>query len=182
MRWDATGYGAHTEKAVDGPATDVVFRGRLAGLLLDLSCCSRIRSASANTRDGAVPARRRAAVDAHVSARADVAPHGRRGRRSGAGRIVVRHDGRRSSSRASPSARCISATTPLWNGGSRIGGRHRAVDDVVPRGRRDRAVLRDVRAARESERQPADGDGDVPAGRRARRSTKTKTMPAQRAR
>ena len=62
----------------------------------------------------------------------------------------------------------------------RIGGRDRAVADVVPRGRRDRRVLRDVRPARESERRRRrTSTVHVPAGHR--RAGRRRRRPCRRA-
>ncbi len=43
-------------------------------------------------------------------------------------------------------------TNPFWSGGHASAGSTALVDAVVPRGRRDRQLLHDLRAARESER------------------------------
>ncbi len=56
MRWDASGYGAHTEKATAGTASEWYFAEGRAGLLLDLP------AAGESARDGERRAR-------HVAAR-----------------------------------------------------------------------------------------------------------------
>ena len=78
MRWDASGYGAHTEKATAGAGAGVVFRGRLAGLLLHVfparesACCRERRArhvfprrdAALLVRDYPLPPRSRVTIDA----------------------------------------------------------------------------------------------------------------------
>ena len=89
MRWDATGYGAHTEKATAGAGADVVFRGRRAGLLLDL-LPARESSAGGEHRARDVLPRERAGDRARLSAGAGLAHDDRRRRRRRAARSGVR--------------------------------------------------------------------------------------------
>ena len=164
MRWDASGYGAHTEKAVTSTSRHWYFAGRRAGLLLDLSA-ARESAAVAERRDRPLPARERGGDRAHLSGRREFTLHGRRERRSGAGGIVLRHARRVRSAWRGGTLDVFRCRSPL-EGRSRVGRRDRAVAHLVPRGRRDRAVLRDVRAARESRRSTRGSHRDVPAGHR----------------
>ena len=68
MRWDQIGIRRAYGESGGRHGADVVFRGRLARLLLDLSA-ARESGHDAEHRDGAVPARRLAGADACVSDR-----------------------------------------------------------------------------------------------------------------
>ncbi len=105
---------------------DVVFRRRLGRLLPHVSAARESRRRGEHG-DGDVSARGdEPSVARTYELDADIAPHDPGRGRSRARRPVVRHDGRRSRAAASPSARCISATNPIWKGG------HESLGETAP--------------------------------------------------
>ncbi len=78
---------------------------------------------------------------------------------------------------ASPSARCILRHESALDGRTRIRGRARALREMVPRGRRDRPVLRNVHPVGEPERRGGECAGALSAGRAARPSSRQVEVP-----
>ena len=156
------GYGAHTEKAARAPATTWYFAEGSQGFFLTYLLLANPQ-AVAESRDGHVPARGR---DAGARATTPL----RRPRRAAPStpardaELVNQSFGMDRDVRrcpASPSARCTSATTPLWNGGHESAGVTQPSTQLVPRGRRDRLVLRYVRPVRNPNADAARRHGDV---------------------
>ena len=108
MAWDAaTGYGAHTEHAVEALGTNVVFRRGRAGILQDIPA-ARQSAGHAERGDSGVSPRRRIADRPDLSARATLAIHGRHRRGRGRSWTVRSEWSSRSRTRAWRSGRCTS--------------------------------------------------------------------------
>ena len=123
MRWDATGYGAHTEKATAGAAPEWYFAEGAQGffstyfLLAESADDGEHRARHLLPREG----ERRSTRDYPLAPR--LARHDRRGRPMPELRRSARSArASRSISRAWPSARCTSARTPLFCGGHASAG------------------------------------------------------------
>ena len=149
---------------------DVVLRRGLdVGRRSRCSTCCRTRRRRAVDRDGPLPAPVRACRRSRRPTRC---------RRSAAPTIVVDDEAPRSPAptsrrrsprprRSSPSARCtLSKPGQPFAAGHESAGVTAPGAGVVPRRRRDRAVLRSVRADRQPEPDRRDGRGRVPARRR----------------
>ena len=155
MRWGATRYGAHTEKAAAGAARDVVLRRRIAGLLLDL-LPAREPAADGQRRPGHLLPRERAAAAPDLPA----------------GRALADHDRRRTKTPSCATARSARASTfdlagaaeramyfgssPLWQGGHASFGTPAPSTTWFLAEGATGTLLHDVRAARQPER-PAGG-------------------------
>ncbi len=128
-------------------------------------CCWPIRSAQDNeaTVRFLLRGRRRSRED--ISAVAAVASDGVGRRRARTGGTLVRHRGD-VRSRRRRRTRDVFRHGAALDGGTRIRGRAGAGQHLVPRGGRDRTVLRNVHPAREPERGGCRCDGALPAGER----------------
>ena len=179
MRWGATGYGAHTEKAAAGAARDWYFAEGSQGFF-STYLAARESAADGEHRAGHLLPRERAAAAARP-----IRWRRARGPRSTPEQMPSCATSR--SARASrsicpawPSARCTSAASPLWSGGHESAGVTAPSTDVVPGGRRDRArTSRRSCCSRIRTTQPAEVDADVPAGRRGVPVTQTVTIAAR---
>ena len=140
MSWDATGYGAHAERASAAPVDDVVPRRRLHRRLLALLPAAEPRRHGGD-RDGPLPAAGAAGADrADLHAAAALA-HDAAGRTAGARARRDRRVGgdHRRRSRSSSSARCIDRVEgqPFAAGHASAGVTARG-HELVPRRGRDR--------------------------------------------
>ena len=154
MRWDATGYGAHTEKATNGPATAWYFAEGSQGFFDTFVLLANTGTATNRPRctfliENGAPG--------HAHLHSCCPPRGRRSTRDRFPSSSIAPSASSSPSRppASPSVRCTSAR-PILQRRPRVGGGERAVDELVPRGRRDGPLLHDVHAARQSWRHRGD--------------------------
>ena len=149
MRWDASGYGAHTEKATAGAAREWYFAEGAQGffstylLLANPHAIANVAHVTwlregepALTRDYSLPPSSRVTVD--TANEPELA-----GRAFGA-HVAFERPG------AAERAMYFGAS-PFWSGGHASAGRDRAVDALAACGRRDRKLLHDVRVDRESE-------------------------------
>ncbi len=152
MRWDAAGYGAHTEKAVGGPSRTWYFAEGAQGFFSTYLLLANPH-AVANTatveylRENGLPLVRSYPL-ASVRTR-----HRGYERRSGTPQPVLRHDRDLHVHRRGGTVDVL-RPGPALERGTRVGWRPHAVHVVVPRRRRDRPVLRNVRPPRQSAATP----------------------------
>ena len=157
MRWDATGYGSHAETArrQRPRRRGTSPKGRPPATSRSSTCC-RIRMPTATDGDGAVsaavrPGADRADVHARAPTRGTTIPVDDSGRRARGDRRL-RGDHARRVPIIVERAMYLEPADQTLRRGPRIGGRHRAGDELVPRRGRDRPVLRSVHPARQPER------------------------------
>ena len=152
------------------PATRWLFAEGRAGLLRHLRA-ARERQRGAGGRHGPLPARGRRRRDAPRHRAAADAAHDLRGRHRRARQISRSGSTSPRPRRSSPSARCICRAR---GSASKAATNRRASTQpstqLVPRGRRDRLVLRHLRAAQQSERDAGACHVDVSAAGRPRPS------------
>ena len=164
MRWDQSGYGAHTEKAAGGTALTWYFaegsQGFFSTYLLLANPGTTASTATvqylreglpALTRSYPIAAGSRFTVNAGADPELVNTSFG----------MTVTFDQPGIAERA-----MYFGSDPVWKGGHESAGVTAPSTDVVPRGRRDGPVLRNVRPARESEWRRRGGDDDVPDERR----------------
>ena len=181
MSWDASGYGSHAETGLAGPATTwYLAEGSTSGdfALFYLLQNPNPTATTATVRyllpGGLAPDR------AAIRARAPFAHHHSRGRR------------RAPSSHPPMFPPSITAPIPIiveramymtrdragLRGRPRLGRRHGARPELVPRRRRDRAVLRSLHPARQSERVRRRRSRSTTCCSTATTLTKNYTVPA----
>ena len=172
MFWDSTHYGGHTANAVPRPSGSGCSPKARRTASSTPTCCSPTRT-RADRRDGHVPARERAAVRPRRAAAGDASRvDGLRRRLSGAGRPIVRHDGRDAPMPITAERAMYFATTPhaAVERRSRQRRQSGAVDVLVPPEGASGHVLHHVHPDEQSADDAGQRDAAVPAAGRARRS------------
>ena len=149
MRWDSTGYGAHTDKASPSLSNKWYFAEGAQGFfftyLLLVNPHDQPNSASVTYfRENTSPVTRTYDIDPHARATIDVGADADLVNQSFGMEVTFLAAGARR-------ARDVFRDEPAVDRRPRVGRRHNAVAPLVPGGRRDRAILRDVRAVRESD-------------------------------
>ena len=138
------------------------------------SSCSPTADAAEATCDFTFLRRAGRAGDAHDHRGAGIARDALRGRLAALVNRSFATVDRRRTCRSSPSARCISATSPLWFGGHGSAGVPEP-STLVPRRRRDGIAVRHVHPARQSATPRRDVTVNVSARRRATSIERPKT-------
>ncbi len=163
MRWDASGCGAHTEKATDGAASTWYFAEGAQGWFSTYLLLANPQP-TANVATVTWMREGESTVVRQLSAGGGVTHDDRYVARCRAGEPFVRRAGRLRLSRAWPSARCISAAIRRGWAVMRRPAPTSALDELVSGGRRDRKLLHDVHPDRQSGRSASRRHADLSAG------------------
>ena len=160
MFWDASYYGSHGGTAVDGPRTRWLFAEGSEGFFNTFVLLANSRRAASDVtltflREGSTP------FTKVVTVPPTRARDGRRERHPRAGRPVVLDRGRRDGADHRRARDVLRHRAPLRRR-PRIDRCPRRCDVVVPRRRRHRPVLRDLRPDRQPEPRRRDRDRHVP--------------------
>ena len=160
MRWNAQGYGAHTEKAIAGASLNWFFAEGSQGFF-DTYLLLVNPNADAERHDGEFPDRRQWRGDEDLHGAAQFALQCLRRQHSGAGQQVVRHQRRVHAARRGRAGDVFRHAALQRR--ARVGRRDAGRDHVVPRRGRDRRLFLDVHPRHEPECRAGHGDVALPA-------------------